>query len=127
MSCLGPGPLFILNPEGTGSVPVPYPYSCFQPAQLPRATITFPEPVHPGQRIKVAEGLIEISGEAFDGEVPPLEITGWAFADASPPSEIRAAESGFDLAAKYASTFRERALPATREVEEPPGLCGRTK
>jgi Putative DNA-binding domain len=96
--------------------------TCFEAVAWNQAVGKVLEPIHPGQQIKVASGVLHIPFEAFEGNIAEFEVSGFAYATDSPPFSLGCRIDGSELRARYLQAFeilRAQAPQITRVISEP--------
>lgn len=102
----------------------PMPTTCFEAVTSHEAVGKALEPIHPGQQIKVASGVLHIPFEAFQNanDINAFEISSVAYATDSSPFSLIGRVEGSELRARYLQAFQalyEKAPPPTRVIPEP--------
>lgn len=103
----------------------PIPTTCFEAVVSHEAMGKALEPIHPGQQIKVASGVLHIPFEAFqnNNDIDAFEVSGVAYATDSSPFPVRGRMEGAELRTRYLQAFQalcEKAPPPTRVIPQPP-------
>jgi hypothetical protein len=99
----------------------PHPSSHYEPQSSNRGVGRILEPIHPGNHVVAAKGIMHLSVE-HDAATEPFELEGSAFALDSPPFRLQFRSEGDELKSRYADVIRmhrETAPPANRVLDKP--------
>jgi Putative DNA-binding domain len=84
----------------------PVPTTCFKAVTSKEGVGKALEPIHPGDQIEVAFGVLHIPFEAFRGAIDAFEISGFAYAADSPPFPLSCRVEGSEIRACYLQVFQ---------------------
>ncbi len=103
----------------------PTPTVKFQVVESNQAVGKVIEPIHPGQKLKVASGVLKIPVESLEKGGFNFKVSGVLYAEDSSYFSVGDCVKGTELQSRYLQAFREKAKPATRKIPEPPGWIGK--